>query len=185
MRGWVVPAILALALALGCAEDPLDRPAATTVPDSTTGATTAPVAPDGSAHEPFPVGRPVGIDHGWTLEVPEAAGSPPRTDPEPWSKPTDALVVAVSLEMSYLGQGEGFAMQALNDLKAVGPSRRLYRYYRGHCTDDLLWQLKSLTHGERISGQVCFMVDRSDVDDLVMFLDVSPDRERRTFFALR
>ncbi len=143
------------------------------------------VPPDGSPHNPFPIGQEVRIDGGWSLEVPEAAVTLGRTEPGRPAKPADALVVAVGLEMSYLGQGEDFAMRALRGLKAVGPSRRLYRYYRGHCTDDLLWQLRVLADGDRVSGQVCFIVDRSDAGDLVMFLEVSPDRDRRTFFDLR
>ena len=176
-----------LAMGLGCAEDqPAHPPAATVAPTGTTGATTIAVHEHGSTRNPFPVGRDVDIGGGWSLEV-SGAG---RILSDLWqgrpARPSAAIVVAVDLEMSFLGGGEGFAMEALADLRAVGPSRRLYRYYRGHCADDdLLWQLESLAAGGRVAGQVCFIVDASDAEGLVMFLDTSPGREDRSFFSLR
>lgn len=159
----VLTALVVLTVGLGCTGDP----------------------PDGSARRPFPVGLAVALDAGWSLEVTEVAEILRHTDPGRPAKPSDSLVVAVSLEMAYLGRGGGFAMQALNPLTAVGPSKRLYRYYRGHCTDDLLWQLEPLATGGRTSGQVCFIVDPSDAEDLVMFLDAPPGQGNRNFFSLR
>lgn len=180
-------ALVALSMGLGCAEDPPAHPPVTTVsaPANPFG-TTASVAPDGSTRSPFAIGRAVGIGDGWSLEVSRAARILRDTAQGRPARSSAALVVAVDLEMSFLGEGESFAMEALADLRAVGPSRRLYPYYRGHCTDDdLLWQLESLDTGGQVAGQVCFIVDASDAEELVMFLDVSHDREERTFFSLR
>ncbi len=186
MRAWPILAILVLGV--GCSEDPPEppRPRATVAQATTIATTTPAVAPEGSDRRPFPIGRDVVIDGGWSLEVSRSASILRDTVQGRPSKPSAALVVAVDLEMSFLGPGGGFAMEALDDLRAVGPSRRLYPYYRGHCADDdLLWQLESILTGGRVAGQVCFIVDSSDADELVMFLDASPDRDDRTFFSLR
>ena len=84
-----------------------------------------------------------------------------------------------------MGEDESFAMEALGNLKAVGTSRRLYSYYRGHCTDNLLWQLEKFLAGGQVAGQICFVVQDSDADSIVMLLDASGDQDDRTFFSLR
>ena len=183
MRVWVV--LVFLAAGPGCAGGlPTPSPATTTAALATTN-TASTAAPDGSAENPFPTGESVRLGAGWSLKVLREAWTLHHTEPNRPAKSVDALVVAVDLELSYSGQGESFAMEALADLTAVGPSRRLYHYYRGHCADDdLLWQLESLTAGGRTAGQVCFIVDAADAGRLVMFLDVSSDRDDRTFLSL-
>jgi hypothetical protein len=185
MRVWMVLALLAMGL--GCSEEPPEQPQATTTvaPTTMTRATTTTVAPYGSAQSPFPIGQNVRIGGGWSLKVLKAAKVLSRTDPGRPAKPADALVVVVDLEMLYMGQGESFAMEALGNLKAVGISRRLYSYYRGHCTDNLLWQLEMFLAGGQVTGQICFVVQDSDADSLVMFLDASYDQDDRAFFSLR
>ena len=191
MRVWMVLALLAMGL--GCSEEPSGQPPATTTmapttttrAPATTRATTTTVAPYGSAQDPFPVGQNVRIGGGWSLKVLKAARILSRTDPGRPAKEADDLVVVVDLEMLYMGEGESFAMEALGNLKAVGTSRRLYSYYRGHCTDNLLWQLEMFLAGGQVTGQICFVVQDSDADSLVMFLDASYDQDDRTFFSLR
>ena len=191
MRVWMVVALLAMGL--GCSEEPPEQPQATTTvapttmtrAPATTRATTTTVAPYGSAQDPFPVGQNVRIGGGWSLKVLKAARILSRTDPGRPAKEADDLVVVVDLEMLYMGEGESFAMEALGNLKAVGTSRRLYSYYRGHCTDNLLWQLEMFLAGGQVTGQICFVVQDSDADSLVMFLDASYDQDDRTFFSLR
>ena len=196
MRVWMVLALLAMGL--GCSEEPPEQPQATTtappttVPPTTmtrapatTRATTTTVAPHGSAQNPFPIGQNVRIGGGWSLKVLKAANILSRTDPGRPAKPADALVVVVDLEMSYMGEGESFAMKALGNLKAVGTSSRLYSYYRGHCTDNLLWQLEMFLARGQVTGQICFVVQDSDADSLVMFLDASYDQDDWAFFSLR
>ena len=191
MRVWVVLALLAMGL--GCSEEPPEQPQATTTvaptttthAPATTRATTTTVASYGSARNPFPVGQNVKIDGGWSLKVLKAAEVLSRADAGRPVGPVDALVVVVDLEMSYMGQGESFAMKALGNLKAVGASSRLYPYYRGHCTDNLLWQLQLVLAEGQVTGQICFVIDDSDADSLVMFLDASYDQDDRAFFSLR
>ena len=188
---WMVLALLAMGL--GCSEEPPEQPKATTTvapttmtrAPATTRATTTTVAPYGSAQDPFPVGQNVRIGGGWSLKVLKAARILSRTDPGRPAKEADDLVVVVDLEMLYMGEGESFAMEALGNLKAVGTSRRLYSYYRGHCTDNLLWQLEMFLAGGQVTGQICFVVQDLDADSLVMFLDASYDQDDRTFFSLR
>ncbi|MCP4851277.1 MAG: hypothetical protein GY900_06040 [Actinomycetia bacterium] len=191
MRVWVVLALLAMGL--GCSKEPPEQPPATTTvapttmthAPATTRATTTTVASYGSAQNPFPVGQNVKIGGGWSLKVLKAAEVLSRADAGRPVGPVDALVVVVDLKMSYMGQGESFAMKSLGNLRAVGASRRLYPYYRGHCTDNLLWQLQLVLAEGQVTGQICFVIDDSDADSLVMFLDASYDQEDRTFFSLR
>lgn len=191
MRVWVVLALLAMGL--GCSKEPSVQPPATTTvapttmthAPATTRATTTTVASYGSAQNPFPVGQNVKIGGGWSLKVLKAAEVLSRADAGRPVGPVDALVVVVDLKMSYMGQGESFAMKALGNLRAVGASRRLYPYYRGHCTDNLLWQLQLVLAEGQVTGQICFVIDDSDADSLVMFLDASYDQEDRIFFSLR
>ena len=191
MRVWVVLALLAMGL--GCSKEPPEQPPATTTvapttmthAPATTRATTTTVASYGSARNPFPVGQNVKIDGGWSLKVLKAAEVLSRADAGRPVGPVDALVVVVDLKMSYMGQGESFAMKSLGNLRAVGASRRLYPYYRGHCTDNLLWQLEMFLARGQVTGQICFVIDDSDADSLVMFLDASYDQDDRAFFSLR
>ena len=185
MRVWMVLALLAMGL--GCSEEPPEPPptTATVAPTTTTGTTITTVAPYGSVQNPFSIGQSVRIGGGWSLKVLKAAKILSRADAGRPVGPADALVVVVDLEMLYMGQGESFAMEALGNLKAVGTSRRLYSYYRGHCTDNLLWQLQLFLAGGQVAGQICFVVQDSDADSIVMLLDASGDQDDRTFFSLR
>ena len=76
-------------------------------------------------------------------------------------------------------------MKALGNLRAVGASSRLYSYYRGHCADNLLWQLQLVLAEGQVTGQICFVIDDSDADSLVMFLNASYDQDDRAFFSIR
>jgi hypothetical protein len=93
------------------------------------------------------------------------------------------LVVVVDLEMLYMGQGDSMAMEALLYLKAVGASRRLYSYRTVSCTDNPLGDLQRLLAGGKIAGRICFEIQDSDADSIVMFHD---DPYGRIFyFSLR
>ena len=164
------------------------RATTTTRPSTTTRATTRTVPPHGSAQNPFSIGHNRGIGGGWSLKVLKAARILSRTDPELGyiTAPADALVVVVDLEMLYMGQGESFAMEALVNLKAVGASRRLYSYYKGSCTDNPLKHVQLFLAGGQVAGQICFVIQDSDADSIVMFLDVPYDQDDRIFyFSLR
>ncbi len=185
MRVWMVLALLAMGL--GCTEDLPESPPTTApaAPTTATDTTTTTVAPHGSAQNPFAIGQNVRIGGGWSLKVLRAAEVLSRADAGSPVGPADALVVVVDLEMLYMGGGESFAMEVLGNLKALGASRRLYSYYRGHCTDNLLWQLQLFLAGGQVAGQICFIIQDSDADSIVMFLDASHDQDDRTFFSLR
>lgn len=163
----------------------------TPVPDIVTPIPAPRSAEPGTRESPLPIGTTAEIGGGWVASVvsvtPNANDLIAQTNqfndlPEPGYQ-----FFLVTIQATYEGEGSS-VLPAGNTFSVVGDSSVAYTTYGPGCgvlPDP--FQFTDVFEGGTIVGNVCFAVQSSDVDSLVMFSEdfVTFDRDIRVWFALR
>jgi hypothetical protein len=178
---------------------PATVPPATTAPDVSTptpeaSAVQAPVRSEnrGTRENPLPIGTAADIGGGWIVSVvdvnPNAADAVMTENAFNDPPAPGQQFVLITLSATYEGAESSSQLLAGNAFQLVGESSVAYRSYDPGCgVIPNAIPLTEVFSGGTITGNICFSVNSTDVDSLVMFTEdfVTFDDDIRVWFSLR
>lgn len=163
----------------------------TPVPDIETPTPAPRSAEPGTRDSPLPIGTTAEIGGGWVASV--VGATPNANDVIAQTNPFNALpepgaqFFLVTIQATYEGEGSS-VLPAANAFSVVGDSAVAYTVFAPGCgvVPDP-FQYTDVFEGGTVVGNICFAVQSSDIDSLVMFGEdfVTFDRDIRVWFALR
>lgn len=143
----------------------------------------------GGRNNPVPFGTEAAVGPDWRIKVlstePNGNASIQRANQFNDSPPTGGQFFIAKVELSYIGEGSSSPTFEVT-LKAVGQGNVTYDPFTNDCgVVPSSLPDNEIFSGGKVSGNVCWSIDSSDADTLLMVADTGLLERNRGFFALK